>query len=232
MVSEPVDEGDEYHAGEDIEIAVTFSKPVTVTGTPGLSLLVGTSTRTASYARTTGGATLVFSYTVASTDSDDDGVSVPENALSLNQGHDRRRRRDERRPRATPRSGPRPATKVDGSSESLMGGVCPRTPQVRKELVSRVRSAQSNTALTCADVTQAHLGALTAKLDLDRPRHYGASEAATSRELSALTALDLSDNRLTTLPAGRAPGAWHARAHDHHQRLRSSEPRSGGVRPP
>ena len=99
VVSEPVDEGDEYHAGEDIEIAVTFSKPVTVTGTPGLSLLVGTSTRTASYARTTGGSTLVFSYTVASTDSDDDGVSVPENALSLNSATIARRRLDERRAR-------------------------------------------------------------------------------------------------------------------------------------
>ena len=75
-----------------------FSKPVTVTGTPRLSLLVGTTTREASYTRTTGGTTLVFSYTVASTDSDDDGIAITANALSLERRRDRRLGRDGRRP--------------------------------------------------------------------------------------------------------------------------------------
>ena len=46
FVSEPVS-GDTYKQGETIEAAVTFSKPVTVTGTPTLALSVGTNTRQA-----------------------------------------------------------------------------------------------------------------------------------------------------------------------------------------
>ena len=47
-VSEPVS-GDTYKRGEMIEIAVTFSMPVTVTGAPQLALSVGTNTRQAAF---------------------------------------------------------------------------------------------------------------------------------------------------------------------------------------
>ena len=55
-------------------------------GTPTLKLEVGEETRQASYASGSGTATLVFSYTVVADDVDADGVSVPEDPVSLNRG--------------------------------------------------------------------------------------------------------------------------------------------------
>ena len=54
---------DTYRVGDDIDVSVTFSEavtPNTTDGTPSLGLLVGTSTRQASYHSGTGSATLVF----------------------------------------------------------------------------------------------------------------------------------------------------------------------------
>ena len=53
-----------YAAGETIEVTVTFTKAVTVTGSPQLTLNVGGEDRTAGYVSVTGAAVL-FSYTVA-----------------------------------------------------------------------------------------------------------------------------------------------------------------------
>ena len=76
--------GDTYKQGETIEAAVTFSKPVTVTGTPTLALSVGTNTRQAAYDRGTGTNRLVFAYTVQSSDSDRvDGIAIGANSLAL-----------------------------------------------------------------------------------------------------------------------------------------------------
>ena len=75
--------GDTYKQGETIEAAVTFSKPVTVTGTPTLALSVGTNTRQATYDRGTGTNRLVFAYTVESTDTDSDGIAIDANSLAL-----------------------------------------------------------------------------------------------------------------------------------------------------
>ena len=74
-----------YAAGEDIQVTVTFSKEVAVTGSPQLTLNVDGKDRTASYGSVTGGA-VTFSYTVADGDSDGDGVSIDANSLSLNGG--------------------------------------------------------------------------------------------------------------------------------------------------
>ena len=74
-----------YAAGEDIEVTVTFSKEVAVTGSPQLTLNVGGTDRTAGYGSVTGAA-LTFSYRVAAAESDTDGVSIDANSLSLNSG--------------------------------------------------------------------------------------------------------------------------------------------------
>ena len=74
-----------YAAGEDIEVTVTFSKEVTVTGSPQLTLNVDGTDRTAGYGSVTGAA-LAFSYRVAVGESDTDGVSIDANSLSLNSG--------------------------------------------------------------------------------------------------------------------------------------------------
>ena len=78
--------GDIYERGERIEVTVTFNKAVDVGGTPQLALGIGTQTRQASYASGTGTASLVFRYTVAAADTDNDGLSIAANALLLNSG--------------------------------------------------------------------------------------------------------------------------------------------------
>ena len=75
-----------YIVGEVIQATVTFSEDVFVTGTPQLTLQIGSARKTASYASGTGTAALVFTYTVATGDADADGFSIPANALSLNNG--------------------------------------------------------------------------------------------------------------------------------------------------
>ena len=78
--------GDTYKLGETIRAQLRFSKAVTVTGTPRLTILIGAAQRQASYVRTLRerGAGLnspeyqwvEFSYAVQSGDYDADGVSV------------------------------------------------------------------------------------------------------------------------------------------------------------
>ncbi len=92
-----------WHIGERIELAVAFSEPVSVTGTPRLALTIGTSTRQAEYLNCGASLasfvrtvlapgsrcpenTLVFGYVVQSSDVDADGISVASTALTLNGG--------------------------------------------------------------------------------------------------------------------------------------------------
>ena len=74
-----------YRIGDDVEITVTFSENVTVTGSPQLELAIGSNNRTAEYDSTDGSAA-VFSYTVAEGDPDSDGIAVAANKLTLNGG--------------------------------------------------------------------------------------------------------------------------------------------------
>ena len=79
--------GNAYGPGERIQVAVTFSEAVTVTGSPQLGLTIGTETRQATYdASQSKGTLLVFTYAVQATDSDTDGISIAANALDLNGG--------------------------------------------------------------------------------------------------------------------------------------------------
>ena len=79
--------GSTYGLSEQIEVRLTFTRPVTVSGTPQLGLGVGTATRQASYASSPSTATvLVFRYTVQAADSDANGLSVGATALGLNGG--------------------------------------------------------------------------------------------------------------------------------------------------
>ena len=77
---------DTYAIEDEIEVTVTFSETVKVTGTPQLRLRVGTRNRTAGYESGTDTAALVFAYEVVVGDEDTDGVSVQANQLRLNGG--------------------------------------------------------------------------------------------------------------------------------------------------
>ncbi len=83
ITSDPDD--DVYGIDDTIEVMVTFSEDVTVTGAPRLRLDMDGSGKAAEY-NDTSGSTVVFSYAVAENDSDDDGIAIGANSLTLNGG--------------------------------------------------------------------------------------------------------------------------------------------------
>ena len=89
IFSDPGDDGT-YATGDVINVALTFNRPVTVDttdGTPYVAVSVGDNSRNAAYASIDAtGKVLTFSYTVAEDDSDQDGISVAANALTLDGG--------------------------------------------------------------------------------------------------------------------------------------------------
>ena len=74
---------DTYGLGEDIEITVTFSKAVTVTGDVDFGLSVS-GARRAPLVRGDGTIELVFAYTVQATDDDDDGIWIGDHTHATN----------------------------------------------------------------------------------------------------------------------------------------------------
>ena len=77
---------DRTYAVEDpLEVTVTFNETVVVTGTPELTLNMGSRSRTADYLSVVGAA-VKFEYRVARGDSDRDGVSIEADSLSRGGG--------------------------------------------------------------------------------------------------------------------------------------------------
>ena len=83
--SQPAD-GAAYRVGEVVEVAVTFSESVQITGKPQVALDVGGGTRVASFGSQVSSDTAVFHYTVAEGDADADGIGIGANSLRLNGG--------------------------------------------------------------------------------------------------------------------------------------------------
>ena len=76
-----------YGLGELIGVDVTFSKDVTVTGSPQLGLTIGNRTRQAVYDEgNSDSRTLFFRYDAQVSDRDTDGISIAANAIDLNGG--------------------------------------------------------------------------------------------------------------------------------------------------
>ena len=82
IISDP---GVAYAAGEEIKVAVVFTKPIMVTGTPSIDLTVGANTRQA-LCQTVASEVLTCTYTVVADESDTDGVSIAANSLNPNGG--------------------------------------------------------------------------------------------------------------------------------------------------
>ena len=85
LVSRPRS-GDTYKQGETIRAQVWLSELSAVSGSPQLSLGVGSQTRTMSYVGLERTQVLEFEYAVQASDADTDGVSVGSSALSLPAG--------------------------------------------------------------------------------------------------------------------------------------------------
>ncbi|PUZ22632.1 hypothetical protein DCC81_19555 [Chitinophaga parva] len=78
--------GGTYKAGNTITFTAAYSEPVTVTGTPYISLEIGATTRQAAYSGGSGTSTLTFSYTVVNGDLDLDGPTANPAGIQLNGG--------------------------------------------------------------------------------------------------------------------------------------------------
>ena len=78
-------DGSTFGRGEPLLVGVEFTEPIYVTGAPQLTLQVGTQARQADL-HLRRRSTLYFEYIVQSSDVDEDGFSVPADALSLNGG--------------------------------------------------------------------------------------------------------------------------------------------------
>ena len=78
--------GGSYKTDDEILVRVSFSRAVAVTGSPTLTLTIGSSRRRASYESGSGTLDLLFRYVVQPEDMDADGFGVPADALSLNGG--------------------------------------------------------------------------------------------------------------------------------------------------
>ena len=75
-----------YALGDTIEVALTFTENVDVTGTPQLALEIGDSTRQANFVSGGGFTELRFRYITVASDTDSDGISYSSSALTLNGG--------------------------------------------------------------------------------------------------------------------------------------------------
>ena len=86
VTSAPGTDG-EYVAGDDIKVTVTFTRSVTVTGTPQIRLKTEAGRQWANYVASGSTATqLVFVYQVGAGDYDHDGIGVLANTLKANGG--------------------------------------------------------------------------------------------------------------------------------------------------
>jgi methionine-rich copper-binding protein CopC len=82
-------QNDTLNAGDTARVTVTMSENTVVDttgGTPRIALNIGGSTVFADYTSGSGSASLIFDYTVAPGDSDNNGISIPVNALEANGG--------------------------------------------------------------------------------------------------------------------------------------------------
>ena len=93
-----------------------------------------------------------------------------------------------------------PPVATHAAVNAQVGGICNRTEAVRVALVDLVDDVHPTVA-GCADVTDAHLAAITGRLSL-RNRGIHSLQAGDFDGLSELTILDLRRNQLRTLPDG------------------------------
>ena len=75
----------EYYGGNNLDFVANFSEAVDVTGSPRITLTVGSSTLYATYLSGSGSDTLTFRYTVNPNDYDNDGIATV-SPLDLNSG--------------------------------------------------------------------------------------------------------------------------------------------------
>ena len=92
-----------------------------------------------------------------------------------------------------------PSAEAMGRPRGESGGICGRTPAVRDALLDLIEDNEG--AIDCADVSAAHLAAITGRLDLSG-QGIAALKAGDFAGLTGLTQLYLYGNALSSLPGG------------------------------
>ena len=178
---------------------MSFTERVFVNGTPELGFRIGSGNggaqQAAAYDRGTGTTELVFAYSVAQADLDNDGVTVDADGLTLPNGATIRNVDLETAVLGNARIRFLDA-KVDGGTPAAMGGICDRTRELREALVSLAPGVTS-----CADMDAAALAALPASLGLSN-RGITALKPGDFAGLEHVTSLDLTHNELADLTPG------------------------------
>ena len=108
-----------YAFGDVIEVTVTFSEDILVTGTPQLTLRVGNQDRTADYESVTD-AKVLFRYQVGTDDLDSNGVSIAAATLVAERRHDQGRLGQRGRPGSS--GAWEPITAQSGRNQAGVGG--------------------------------------------------------------------------------------------------------------
>ena len=75
-----------YKLNDTLDVTVTFSEAVTVTGTPQIDLTIGSTVHQADYESGSTTTGLLFQYEVQADDEDDNGASIDANGLKLKSG--------------------------------------------------------------------------------------------------------------------------------------------------
>ena len=197
-----------YGRGETIEVTLRFDRDVTVDstgGTPSVTLTVGAAQRTAEYRRGTGSRQLVFGYTVASGDSDSNGVDLVANSLALNGGSIVAKSDGGTAALGHAALAGGDNRGVNGSVTPGTAGICGRTPAVQAAILARVQ-ANDATVATCTQVIASHLSAVTGTLDVSAQvsthGRMAALKAGDFAGLTGVTALDLDNHAIRVFPAG------------------------------
>ena len=170
-----------------------------VTGRPHIRIRPGvgsSANRNAEYDRHASPTQLVFSYTVASSDDVNGGFTVPSGNIIVGNNEAIENVYGAAASNTRPTIGG-PKHDVDGSFTAPKGGICERSGPIGLALTAMVKANDSAVA-SCADVTAAHLAALTGMLTAE----VGAIEPGDLAGLGSLTGLDLSGGDLVALPAG------------------------------
>ena len=212
-----------YYLGEPIEVTVTFSAPVTVTGVPSLQILLLDDDdtiddrRRADHVRTVDGNRLVFAYEVQAADDSGEDIAVCgtgdhascESRLHLPAGaaiH----AGDGVVPARLGFAGLEPGSHtygVYGATAAPTGGICERTPQIRDEIVTVLVDYGWTGVSDCGDVTPEVIDAACEEVSFDfsdegiTALKAGDFEGFNSSECE----VDLSGNALTSISADMLP---------------------------
>ena len=167
VAASPTPAGGYYAVGNVITFKVTFTAPVTVTGTPQFAFDLGGATRQAAYGGGTDSKELGFFYSVLHTDADDhDGISWAANSLSLNGGTIKRMHTD-------------PAQQVDAPLSHAAQAALPRH-KVDKTEPTFVGASVNGTTLTVTFSEELDTTAVPANSDFTVKKGSGGTEQTLS----------------------------------------------------